>query len=53
MAFFYADENFDYGVVERLRVLGHDVLVVLAFEDRREFISHSYFQTKPRLPVRR
>ena len=28
MAFFYADENFDYGVVERLRAAGHDVLTV-------------------------
>ena len=28
MAQFYADENFDYPVVERLRVLGHDVLTV-------------------------
>src|SRR5437016_4943183 len=28
MALFYADENFDYGVVERLRILGHDVLTV-------------------------
>src|SRR5947209_6755445 len=28
MALFYADENFDYGVVERLRALGHDVLTV-------------------------
>jgi len=30
MALFYADENFDYPVVERLRVLGHDVLTVQA-----------------------
>jgi hypothetical protein len=28
MARFYADENFDYPVTERLRVLGHDVLTV-------------------------
>src|SRR5262245_223696 len=28
MALFYADENFDYPVVERLRALGHDVLTV-------------------------
>src|SRR4051812_14250266 len=28
MAQFYADENFDFPVVERLRVLGHDVLTV-------------------------
>jgi hypothetical protein len=28
MALFYADENFDFGVVERLRILGHDVLTV-------------------------
>jgi hypothetical protein len=28
MARFYADENFDYPVVERLRGLGHDVLTV-------------------------
>jgi uncharacterized protein with PIN domain len=28
MAQFYADENFDYPVVNRLRVLGHDVLTV-------------------------
>lgn len=28
MALFYADENFDYGIVERLRILGHDVLTV-------------------------
>src|SRR5437763_5466480 len=28
MALFYADENFDYGVVERLRAAGHDVLTV-------------------------
>jgi hypothetical protein len=28
MAQFYADENFDYPVVERLRALGHDVLTV-------------------------
>jgi predicted nuclease of predicted toxin-antitoxin system len=28
MAHFYADENFDYGVVERLRALGNDVLTV-------------------------
>jgi predicted nuclease of predicted toxin-antitoxin system len=28
MALFYADENFDYGVVERLRIRGHDVLTV-------------------------
>src|SRR6202451_624289 len=28
MARFYADENFDYPVVERLRDLGHDVLTV-------------------------
>jgi hypothetical protein len=28
MAHFYADENFDYGVVERLRTLGHDILTV-------------------------
>jgi predicted nuclease of predicted toxin-antitoxin system len=28
MAVFYADENFDYGVVERLRAMGHDVLTV-------------------------
>ncbi|HJZ93072.1 MAG TPA: DUF5615 family PIN-like protein [Gemmataceae bacterium] len=28
MALIYADENFDYLVVERLRVLGHDVLTV-------------------------
>jgi hypothetical protein len=28
MALFYADENFSYRVVERLRALGHDVLTV-------------------------
>jgi hypothetical protein len=28
MANFYADENFKYAAVERLRVLGHDVLTV-------------------------
>jgi hypothetical protein len=28
MALFYADENFDYPVVEFLRQLGHDVLTV-------------------------
>ena len=28
MARFYADENFDYLVVERLRILGHDILTV-------------------------
>lgn len=28
MARLYADENFSYQVVERLRVLGHDVLTV-------------------------
>jgi Domain of unknown function (DUF5615) len=28
MARFYADENFSYLVVERLRTLGHDVLTV-------------------------
>lgn len=28
MAHFYADENFDFGVVQRLRVVGHDVLTV-------------------------
>ncbi len=28
MADFYADENFDYPVVERLRLLGHKVLTV-------------------------
>ena len=28
MARFYADENFDYGVVERLSQLGHNVLTV-------------------------
>jgi hypothetical protein len=28
MARFYADENFDYPVTERLRRLGHDVLTV-------------------------
>jgi predicted nuclease of predicted toxin-antitoxin system len=28
MAQFYADENFDYPVVERLRAMGHDVLTV-------------------------
>jgi alpha-beta hydrolase superfamily lysophospholipase len=28
MAQFYADENFDYPVVEALRALGHDVLTV-------------------------
>jgi hypothetical protein len=28
MARFYADENFHYGVVERLRALGHEVLTV-------------------------
>jgi predicted nuclease of predicted toxin-antitoxin system len=28
MARFYADENFSYPVVERLRALGHDVLTV-------------------------
>jgi hypothetical protein len=28
MAKLYADENFKYAVVERLRVLGHDVLTV-------------------------
>jgi hypothetical protein len=30
MAFLYADENFDYAVVEELRRLGHDVLTALA-----------------------
>jgi hypothetical protein len=28
MALFYADENFDYRVVERLRTMGHGVLTV-------------------------
>jgi len=28
MARFYANENFDYRVVERLRILGHDILTV-------------------------
>jgi hypothetical protein len=28
MALLYADEDFHYGVVERLRLLGHDVLTV-------------------------
>ena len=28
MALFYADEYFNYGVVERLRTAGHDVLTV-------------------------
>ena len=28
MAHFYADENFDFLVVERLRAFGHDVLTV-------------------------
>lgn len=28
MALLYADENFDYRVVEHLRLLGHDVLTV-------------------------
>lgn len=28
MARLYADENFNYAVVERLRLLGHDVLTV-------------------------
>ncbi len=28
MALLYADENFAYAVVERLRLLGHDVLTV-------------------------
>ena len=28
MALFYADENFDFGVVQRLRGVGHDVLTV-------------------------
>ena len=28
MARFYADENFDYGVVQHLRAAGHDVLTV-------------------------
>jgi predicted nuclease of predicted toxin-antitoxin system len=28
MALFYADENFDYGVVRRLRAAGHDELTV-------------------------
>src|SRR6059058_5610285 len=28
MALLYADDNFDYPVVERLRILGHDVLTV-------------------------
>jgi len=28
MALLYADENFDYPVVERLRQLGHDVITV-------------------------
>ena len=28
MTLFYADENFDYGVVERLRAAGHAVLTV-------------------------
>ena len=28
MAALYADEDFDYGVVQRLRQLGHDVLTV-------------------------
>ena len=35
MAQFYADENFDYPVVERLRVLGHDVLTVQEAGQRR------------------
>lgn len=28
MALFYADENFDYGIVQHLRADGHDVLTV-------------------------
>ena len=28
MALLYADENFDYPIVEHLRLLGHDVLTV-------------------------
>jgi hypothetical protein len=28
MARFYADENFDYPVVDELRTLGHEVLTV-------------------------
>jgi Domain of unknown function (DUF5615) len=28
MALLYGDENFDYPVVEHLRLLGHDVLTV-------------------------
>jgi hypothetical protein len=28
MALFYADENFDYPVAQRLRALGHDVVTV-------------------------
>ena len=28
MARIYADENFDYSIMERLRALGHDVLMV-------------------------
>src|SRR5438874_972065 len=28
MASLYADEDFDYGVVERLRTMGHDVVTV-------------------------
>lgn len=30
MAFLYADENFKFAVVERLRAFGHDVLTVQA-----------------------
>jgi len=35
MAGLYADEDFDYGVVERLRQVGHDVLTVQEAGRRR------------------
>jgi Domain of unknown function (DUF5615) len=35
MANLYADENFKYAVVERLRALGHDVLTVQEARQRR------------------
>jgi predicted nuclease of predicted toxin-antitoxin system len=34
MALLYADENFSYRVVERLRILGHDVLTVQEVGER-------------------
>jgi hypothetical protein len=34
MALFYADEDFDYGVVEELRALGHDVLTAAEAGER-------------------